>query len=171
MASRESYDPQRGERFRRTFNLLVEKGYIKNQKDAAERIKTTQPNISSAYNGKDSVLTKRFIMRFAKAYPIVNPDYLIYGVGQPLSPTQKKTSAIEEKSTRMVQFISITQVKADGMLVPQTINTAYIASVSHSTRLEDSATINICYPDGSISSIDTWETYHDIAHLLNARSI
>lgn len=77
------------ERFKTAFLYLKEHGYIHTQKDLADKMGSTSPNVSSALKGIDSVLTDNFLKRFNAAFgSVFNEDWLIEGKGEMLQPIQ-----------------------------------------------------------------------------------
>ncbi len=79
------------ERFNEAFEYLKKQGVIKTQKDLAEQMGTTSPNVSSALKGVNSVLTSRFIERFCQAFQDIDKIWLLTGEGEMLKPTQTIT--------------------------------------------------------------------------------
>lgn len=76
-------------RFYEAFQYLRNKGIVHTQKDLAERIGSSQANISSAIKGVERVLTDRFLHRFNSAFGnIFSEDWLLYGKGTMLSAPQ-----------------------------------------------------------------------------------
>lgn len=73
------------ERFNAAYSFLYNNGWIHNQKEAAEKMRTSAPNMSSARNGVESVLTKSFLKRFADAFPAISEEWLINGTGEMLT--------------------------------------------------------------------------------------
>lgn len=72
----------RNERLKRAFEYLKSKGVVHTQKDLAEKMGTTPPNVSSALKGVEDVLTDNFIRRFNNAFDnIFNIDWLLIGSG------------------------------------------------------------------------------------------
>lgn len=75
----------RKERFEKSYEYLRSKGRIHTQKDAAEKMKTTQQNMSAALKGNEKVLTDNFIIRFCAAFDgAINSDWLLTGEGSML---------------------------------------------------------------------------------------
>jgi transcriptional regulator with XRE-family HTH domain len=80
------------QRFRAAYEYIYSIGAIHSQKDLAEKMGAAAPNISNALKGMSSVLTDRFLIRFAKAFPIFDANWLLSGDGKmlnadvPLSP-------------------------------------------------------------------------------------
>jgi phage repressor protein C with HTH and peptisase S24 domain len=74
------------ERLIKAYDYLREKGLAHTQKDIAEKMKSTQQNVSSALNGKESVLTNNFLARFNNAYDnIFSLGWLLKGEGEMLN--------------------------------------------------------------------------------------
>lgn len=71
----------KGRRFAEAVNYLRVAGIISTQKDVAAAMHSTQQNISAAMNGREGVLTDKFIMRLANTYKIFNAGYLLFGEG------------------------------------------------------------------------------------------
>ena len=75
----------RKERFNVAYKFLYDKGWIHSQKEAAKKMETTAPNMSSALNGVESVLTDKFLKRFADAFPAISTDWLLNESGAMLT--------------------------------------------------------------------------------------
>lgn len=74
---------ERKDRFDRAINYLKGEGIIHTQKDIADRMGSTAPNVSKARKGEESVLTDKFIRRFNHAFNnIFDIDYLLNGIGK-----------------------------------------------------------------------------------------
>lgn len=65
------------ERFNKAFSFLKYENVIKTQDDVARKMGASRSNISSALNGKESVLTDTFLMRFANAFKQISLDWLL----------------------------------------------------------------------------------------------
>lgn len=72
------------ERVNAAFNFLREHGYLHTQKDMAEAIGSTPPNISRMLAGDAKVLTDNICVRIQRAYPIISANWLIHGEGDML---------------------------------------------------------------------------------------
>lgn len=72
------------ERVNAAFNFLREHGYLHTQKDMAEAIGSTAPNISRMLAGDPKVLTDNICVRIQRAYPIISANWLIHGDGDML---------------------------------------------------------------------------------------
>lgn len=73
------------ERLQIVFNYLKDNKFIQTQKDLAIRMESTQPNVSSALNGNERVLTDNFLLRLNASYDnIFNKEWLITGQGEML---------------------------------------------------------------------------------------
>lgn len=90
----------KGRRFAEAVNYLRVAGIISTQKDVAAAMHSTQQNISAAMNGREGVLTDKFIMRLANTYKIFNAGYLLFGEGTLLNgkaPDLDKLSSTESQ--------------------------------------------------------------------------
>ena len=65
------------ERFNKAFSFLKYEGVIKTQDDVARKMGASRSNISSALNGKGSVLTDNFLRRFANAFKQISLNWLL----------------------------------------------------------------------------------------------
>ncbi len=75
------------QRFCAAFDYLFEKGAIHSQKDLAEKMGASAPNVSHALKGVPAVLTDRFLVRFSTAFSIINTKWLLTGEGEMLNPS------------------------------------------------------------------------------------
>lgn len=76
----------RQERLKEVFKYLKRKGFIETQKDLAEAMGSTQPNVSGALNGNEALLTDNFLMRLNNAYDnIFNMRWLLNGEDEMLN--------------------------------------------------------------------------------------
>lgn len=74
------------ERFAEAYEFLRSRGEIHTQKDLAERMHTSAPNISSAMKGNKATLTDKFLLRFNATFGLpFNNKWLLEGEGQMLS--------------------------------------------------------------------------------------
>lgn len=87
------------ERFKKAFSFLKYENVIKTQNDVAQKMGASRQNVSSALNGKDSVLTDTFLMRFAAAFKQISLDWLLREEGNML------TVAPNFKSENMPQVL------------------------------------------------------------------
>ena len=79
----------KNERLKIAYQYLKGRGIVHTQKDLAEKMGATPPNVSSAFNGVETVLTDKFLYRFNKAFNnIFNIDWLLLGVGDMLNSEQ-----------------------------------------------------------------------------------
>ena len=73
-------------RFRAAFDYLKSCGLAHTQKDVAERMSSTSPNVSSAMKGDEKVLTDSFLVRFNSAFNnVFSTEWLLSGDGSMLS--------------------------------------------------------------------------------------
>lgn len=86
------------ERFNLAFNYLKNNGIIHTQKDLAQKIGSTAPNVSSALKGVEAVLTDSFLRRFCLTFNIFNLTWLLNEEGNmlkvepngiPFTPTRR----------------------------------------------------------------------------------
>lgn len=77
------------ERFTKAFNYLKMEGVIRTQEDVALKMGASRSNVSSAINGRESVLTDQFVMRFCVAYPQISYLWLQLGRGEMISDQGK----------------------------------------------------------------------------------
>lgn len=85
----------RAERLNEAFNYLRFKGLIKTQKDLAEAIGATAPNVSSALKGDEKFLTDSFIARFSEVFGEVSSHWLLTGEGDMLGGHDPRTEPTE----------------------------------------------------------------------------
>ncbi len=77
------------ERFNECYDYLIKIGRIRTQKELADIMQSTSPNVSSARKGVESVLTDSFLMRCYSAFSdIFNKEYIMTGEGEMLKPSQ-----------------------------------------------------------------------------------
>lgn len=69
------------ERLKTAFQYLKSIGAVHTQKDVAEAMGASEPNVSSAFKGVEKVLTDKFLNRFARTYSI-SLDWLLTGQGE-----------------------------------------------------------------------------------------
>lgn len=80
---------EKKERINQAFSYLKDNGLVHTQKDLAERMGSTAPNVSSALKGVDNVLTDNFLLRFNNAFGgIFNDNWLLTGEGSMLSASE-----------------------------------------------------------------------------------
>lgn len=84
----------RNERLQEAYGYLRSKGVVHTQKDLAQLMGTTAPNISSALKGVESVLTDKFLRRLNKACgSLFNESWLLSGDGDMLArPNEPRIS-------------------------------------------------------------------------------
>lgn len=76
----------KNDRLAEAIRYLQGRGIVKTQRDVANKMGATAPNVSSALKGVESVLTEKFIRRFNSAFGgIFNDEWLITGEGDMLS--------------------------------------------------------------------------------------
>lgn len=72
----------RKERMKKVFAYLRDQGYIHTQKDLANAIGSTPPNISKMLKGDPLVLTDSICVRIQKTFKMISADWLISGEGE-----------------------------------------------------------------------------------------
>ena len=73
------------ERFNKAFSFLKYENVIRTQDDVAKAMGASRSNVSSALNGKESVLTDNFLIRFAAAFKQISLDWLLRETGPMLT--------------------------------------------------------------------------------------
>lgn len=71
---------ERNVRFRAAYEYLMTYKYAGSQLECARIMKSSQPVISSAYHNRPGALSEQLMQRFAVAFPMLNPDYVMNGV-------------------------------------------------------------------------------------------
>lgn len=80
------------DRLRDVFEYLRYNGYVRTQKDLANKMNTSAPNISNAMRGLDSFLTDGFFYRLNATFDnIFNMSWLLEGEGEMLAQPQETT--------------------------------------------------------------------------------
>ena len=105
----------RAERLNEAFNYLRFKGLVKTQKDLAEAIGATAPNVSSALKGDEKFLTDSFIARFSEAFGEVSSHWLLTGEGEMLRGNEAEgVIAAGQKSEDEVSLVPLLPIAAQG---------------------------------------------------------
>ena len=92
------------ERLRKAFEYLRNSGIVHTQKDVANAMGATPPNVSSAFKGETKVLTDSFINRFNVAFDnVFNEEWLLTGEGEMLNSSK---SHKEEPSVPVISYTS-----------------------------------------------------------------
>lgn len=99
----------KAERINQAYKHLLDCGLAHKQKDVADKMGATAPNVSSALNGKESVLTDKFLIRFNSAFEnIFNEQWLLYGEGEMLNSTKPNEQlAVKTETATSVLLIPI----------------------------------------------------------------
>lgn len=111
-------------RLKDAYDYLYKVGEVHSQKDVAEKMGATAPNVSSALKGVESVLTDKFISRFADAFPSINKVWLLTGEGEMLNADEGSTMQNSEaeqakqdaprEEGRTATFVKLIPVAAQG---------------------------------------------------------
>lgn len=105
----------RAERLNEAFNYLRFKGLVKTQKDLAEAIGATAPNVSSALKGDEKFLTDSFIARFSEAFEEVSSHWLLTGEGEMLRGNEAEGVVVAgRKSEDEVSLVPLLPIAAQG---------------------------------------------------------
>ncbi|MBR4533929.1 MAG: hypothetical protein IKO85_05235 [Bacteroidaceae bacterium] len=95
------------ERINAAFGYLRENGIVRTQKELADKIGSTSPNVSSALKGVESVLTDSFLRRFYAAFSTsFNEEWIMEGVGDMLK-SQPRTE--QDEISRMLSLLESAQ--------------------------------------------------------------
>lgn len=90
---------EKKERINQAFSYLKDNGLVHTQKDLAERMGSTAPNVSSALKGVDNVLTDNFLLRFNNAFGgIFNDNWLLTGEGSMLSASDPDSVSVSSST-------------------------------------------------------------------------
>ena len=74
------------------FNYLRDHGYLHTQKDMADAIGSTAPNVSRMLKGDPKVLTDNICVRVQRSYGCISANWLMHGEGEMLvvdEPTEQ----------------------------------------------------------------------------------
>ena len=80
------------ERMNAAFNYLRDHGYLHTQKDMADAIGSTAPNVSRMLKGDPKVLTDNICVRVQRSYGCISANWLMHGEGEMLvveEPTEQ----------------------------------------------------------------------------------
>lgn len=72
------------ERMNAAFNYLRDHGYLHTQKDMADAIGSTAPNVSRMLKGDPKVLTDNICVRVQRSYGCISANWLMHGEGEML---------------------------------------------------------------------------------------
>jgi hypothetical protein len=71
-------------RMNAAFNYLRDHGYLHTQKDMADAIGSTAPNVSRMLKGDPKVLTDNICVRVQRSYGCISANWLMHGEGEML---------------------------------------------------------------------------------------
>lgn len=84
-------------RLNKAYDYLKFKKIIKVQKDVAERMGATRPNVSNALSGKEEYLTNSFLKRFGDAFSnTISTKWLLTGEGEMLRTDAPDVVSVSE---------------------------------------------------------------------------
>lgn len=95
------------ERLKTAFQYLKSIGTVHTQKDVAEAMGASEPNVSSAFKGVEKVLTDKFLNRFARTYGI-SLDWLLTGQGEMIIKKEPTDNSIRGNVTRIGNISGVT---------------------------------------------------------------
>lgn len=134
---------EKNERLKIAYQFLKGKGIVHTQKDLAEKMGATPPNVSSAFNGVESVLTDKFLYRFNKAFDnIFNIDWLLLGVGDMLTPDTDKSI-----KDRLVQYLKYKNITSQQLEASLGYSEGFVDSINDKTHQYKIDKMLYHYPD------------------------
>ena len=83
------------------FNYLRDHGYLHTQKDMADAIGSTAPNVSRMLKGDPKVLTDNICVRVQRSYGCISANWLMHGEGEMLvvdEPTEQGDPTLTAKN-------------------------------------------------------------------------
>lgn len=83
------------------FNYLRDHGYLHTQKDMADAIGSTAPNVSRMLKGDPKVLTDNICVRVQRSYGCISANWLMHGEGDMLvvdEPTEQGDPTLAAKN-------------------------------------------------------------------------
>ena len=89
------------ERMNAAFNYLRDHGYLHTQKDMADAIGSTAPNVSRVLKGDPKVLTDNICVRVQRSYGCISANWLMHGEGEMLvveEPTEQGDPTLAAKN-------------------------------------------------------------------------
>lgn len=89
------------ERMNAAFNYLRDHGYLHTQKDMADAIGSTAPNVSRMLKGDPKVLTDNICIRVQRSYGCISANWLMHGEGEMLvveEPTEQGDPTLAAKN-------------------------------------------------------------------------
>lgn len=99
------------ERMNAAFNYLRDHGYLHTQKDMADAIGSTAPNVSRMLKGDPKVLTDNICVRVQRSYGCISANWLMHGEGEMLV-VEEPTEQGDAKGTLAAKNETIATLKA-----------------------------------------------------------
>lgn len=93
------------------FNYLRDHGYLHTQKDMADAIGSTAPNVSRMLKGDPKVLTDNICVRVQRSYGCISANWLMHGEGEMLV-VDEPTEQGDAKGTLAAKNETIATLKA-----------------------------------------------------------
>jgi len=106
------------ERLRKAYEYLRFKGIIHTQKDVADKMQATAPNVSSALKGDSKFLTDSFLHRFNEAFgELFNYQWLILGEGNMLKDgNEEEETPVQSETSRFLSLLEKKDEQIDRLL-------------------------------------------------------
>lgn len=106
------------ERLRKAYEYLRFKGIIHTQKDVADKMQATAPNVSSALKGDSKFLTDSFLRRFNEAFgELFNYQWLILGEGNMLKDgNDEEETPVQSETSRFLSLLEKKDEQIDRLL-------------------------------------------------------
>ena len=106
------------ERLRKAYEYLRFKGIIHTQKDVADKMQATAPNVSSALKGDSKFLTDSFLRRFNEAFgELFNYQWLILGEDNMLKDgNEEEETPVQSETSRFLSLLEKKDEQIDRLL-------------------------------------------------------
>lgn len=108
----------RSERFKKAYEYLRFNGFTQSQKDLADRMQATAPNVSKAMKGVENVLTDSFLRRFNDAFGnVFSLQWLILGEGNMLKDgNEEEETPVQSETSRFLSLLEKKDEQIDRLL-------------------------------------------------------
>lgn len=108
----------RSERFKKAYEYLRFNGFTQSQKDLADRMQATAPNVSKALKGDSKFITDNFLHRFNKAFgELFNYQWLILGEGNMLKDgNEEEETPVQSETSRFLSLLEKKDEQIDRLL-------------------------------------------------------
>ena len=108
----------RSERFKKAYEYLRFNGFTQSQKDLADRMQATAPNVSKALKGDSKFITDNFLRRFNEAFgELFNYQWLILGEGNMLKDgNEEEETPVQSETSRFLSLLEKKDEQIDRLL-------------------------------------------------------